>query len=52
MIMFTSLMKFPMIYKIISKDCSSFTEDMLCGTIKNKEALSKAVLLYYTYMGI
>ena len=39
-------------YHLSNKDYSSFTEDMLCGTIKNKEALSKAVLLYYTYMGI
>lgn len=39
-------------YYFSNKDCSCFTENMLCGTIKNKEALSKAVLLYYTYMGI
>lgn len=39
-------------YYFSNKDCSYFTENMLCGTIKNKEALSKAVLLYYTYMGI
>lgn len=39
-------------YYFSNKDCSSFTEDMLCGTIKNKEAFSKAVLLYYAYMGI
>lgn len=39
-------------YYFSNKDCSSFTEDMLCGTIKNKEAFSKAVLLYYAYMGV
>lgn len=39
-------------YHLSNKDYSSFTEDMLCGTIKNKEAVSKAVLLYYAYMGV
>lgn len=39
-------------YHLSNKDCSSFTEDMLCGIIKNKEAFSKAVLLYYAYMGV
>ena len=39
-------------YYFSNKDCSCFTENMLCGTIKNKEAVSKAVLLYYAYMGV